>query len=74
MVHKDKKNVLIMDGLVLEALPNFLVKVKLDNDMEILGYISGKIRKYHIRILQGDKVRVELSPYDIERCRVIFRY
>lgn len=61
-------------GEVLEALPNAMFKVELENGHEILGHISGKMRKHYIRILPGDKVKVELSPYDLSRGRIVFRY
>ena len=61
-------------GEVLEALPNAMFKVELENGHEILRHISGKMRKHYIRILPGDKVKVELSPYDLTRGRIVFRY
>ena len=60
-------------GTVLEALPNAMFKVKLENDYEVLAHISGKIRMHFIRILPGDKVRLELSPYDLTRGRITWR-
>lgn len=62
-----------MQGVVLEALPNTTFRVKLENDHVILGYISGKMRMNYIRILPGDKVTVELTPYDLSRGRIVFR-
>ena len=64
-----KKDVIEVFGTVLEAQPNAMFKVKLDNDFEVLAHISGKIRMNFIRILPGDKVKVELSPYDLSRGR-----
>ncbi len=61
-------------GVVTEALPNAMFKVELENGHEVLGHISGKMRKHYIRILPGDKVKVELSPYDLSRGRIVFRY
>ncbi len=61
-------------GVVVEALPNAMFKVELENGHEVLGHISGKMRKHYIRILPGDKVKVELSPYDLNRGRIVFRY
>lgn len=61
-------------GVVREALPNAMFKVELENGHEVLGHISGKMRKHYIRILPGDKVKVELSPYDLTRGRIVFRY
>jgi translation initiation factor IF-1 len=63
-----------MEGTVVEALPNTMFKVKLDNDHEVLAYLSGKMRKYYIRILLGDRVKVEITPYDLTRGRITYRY
>ncbi|MBC7237031.1 MAG: translation initiation factor IF-1 [Chloroflexi bacterium] len=63
-----------VEGTVVEALPNTQFRVELDNGHEVLAYISGKMRKYYIRILLGDRVRVELSPYDLTRGRIVYRY
>jgi translation initiation factor IF-1 len=63
-----------MMGIVTEALKGARFKVELDNGHEVLAYLSGKMRKYYIRILLGDRVRVELSPYDLERGRIVYRY
>ena len=68
-----KKDVIEVFGTVLEARPNAMFKVKLDNDFEVLAHISGKIRMNFIRILPGDKVKVELSPYDLSRGRITWR-
>lgn len=65
---------LVLDGTIVEALPNTSFKVELENGHTILAYLSGKMRKFYIRVLLGDKVRVELSPYDVERGRIIYRY
>jgi translation initiation factor IF-1 len=62
-----------MQGVVLENLPNATFRVKLENDYVVLGHISGKMRKNYIRILPGDKVTVEMTPYDLSRARIIFR-
>ncbi len=62
-----------VDGTVIEALPGTQFRVRLDNEHEVLGYLSGKMRKYYIRILLGDRVRVEMSPYDLSRGRIVFR-
>jgi translation initiation factor IF-1 len=67
------KDVLELDGIVTDALPNAVFRVKLDTGQEILAHISGRIRKNFIRILVGDKVRVELSPYDLSRGRITYR-
>jgi translation initiation factor IF-1 len=63
-----------VEGTVVEALPATQFKVELDNGHEVLAYLSGKMRKYYIRILRGDRVRVELSPYDLTRGRITYRY
>jgi translation initiation factor IF-1 len=63
-----------VEGAVIETLPNAMFKVKLDNDHEVLAHISGKMRMHYIRILPGDRVLVELSPYDLTRGRVVYRY
>lgn len=67
------KDVIELEGEVTEALPNALFRIKLETGQLILGHVSGKIRKNFIRILPGDKVKVELSPYDLTRGRIIFR-
>ena len=68
-----KKDSIEVFGTVTEAQPNAMFKVKLDNDFEVLAHISGKIRMNFIRILPGDRVKVELSPYDLTRGRIIWR-
>ena len=68
-----KKDVIEVEGTVTEALPNAIFKVKLENGHEILGHISGKLRMNYIRVLPGDKVVVELSPYDLTRGRITWR-
>ncbi|MBL8100987.1 MAG: translation initiation factor IF-1 [Anaerolineales bacterium] len=62
-----------VDGLVIEALPGTQFRVKLDNGHEVLAYLSGKMRKHYIRILLGDRVALEMSPYDMSRGRITFR-
>ena len=71
---KAKDDKIYVEGTVIEALPGTQFRVKLDNGHEILAYLSGKMRKYYIRILLGDRVRVEMSPYDLGRGRIVFRY
>jgi translation initiation factor IF-1 len=71
---KKKEDKIDMEGTVVEALPATQFRVRLDNGHEILAYLSGKMRKYYIRILLGDRVRVELSPYDLTRGRIVYRY
>ena len=63
-----------VEGTVVEALPATQFKVRLENGHEVLAYLSGKMRKYYIRILLGDKVRVEMSPYDLTRGRIVYRH
>ncbi|WP_370324891.1 translation initiation factor IF-1 [Euzebya sp.] len=69
-----KEEALEMEGVIEEALPNTMFRVKLDNGHAILGHISGKMRKHYIRILPGDRVTVEVSPYDLTRGRITYRY
>jgi len=69
-----KQALIKQDGIIIEALSNAMFKVKLENGHEILATISGKMRMHYIRILPGDKVGVEMSPYDLTRGRIIFRY
>jgi translation initiation factor IF-1 len=69
-----KEETIEMDATVVEPLPNAMFKVRLQTGQEVLAYTSGKMRKFYIRILIGDKVRVELSPYDLSRGRITFRY
>lgn len=65
---------IVVEGVVVEALPGTQFKVKLDNGFEVLAYLSGKMRKFYIRILLGDRVKVEMSPYDLTRGRITFRH
>lgn len=68
-----KQDVIEIEGKILEALPNAMFRVELENGHKILAHISGKIRKHFIKILPGDKVKVELSPYDLTRGRITYR-
>ena len=68
-----KDDVIQMAGEIIENLPNAMFRVKLENRHVVLGHISGKMRMHYIRILPGDKVTVELTPYDLTRARIIFR-
>lgn len=68
-----KEDVIEMQGEVLENLPNATFKVKLENGHTVLGFISGKMRMHYIRILPGDKVTVQLTPYDLSKARIVFR-
>jgi translation initiation factor IF-1 len=72
MAKKEEK--IEAEGTVTEALPATQFKVELDNGHEVLAYLSGKMRKYYIRILLGDRVWVEISPYDLTRGRITYRY
>ena len=65
---------LVLEGTIVEALPNTSFKVELENGHTILAYLSGKMRKFYIRVLLGDRVKVELSPYDLERGRIVYRF
>jgi translation initiation factor IF-1 len=69
-----KKDVLEIEGTIVEPLPNAMFKVALDNGIEVLAHISGKMRMNYIRITKGDRVQVELSPYDLTRGRITYRY
>jgi len=71
---KKSKQKIEMMGTVTEALPGTQFKVELDNGHEVLAYLCGKMRRYYIRILLGDRVKVEISPYDLERGRIVYRY
>ncbi len=63
-----------VDGTIVEALPGTQFKVELDNGHEIIAYLSGKMRKYYIRVLLGDRVTIEMSPYDMTRGRIVYRH
>ncbi len=69
-----KQGLIKQDGVITEALSNAMFRVKLENEHEIVAHISGKMRMHYIRILPGDKVTVEMSPYDLTRGRIIYRY
>jgi translation initiation factor IF-1 len=71
---KKKEEKIEVEGVVVEALPNTQFKVELDNGHQVLTYLSGKMRRYYIRILLGDRVRVEMTPYDLSRGRITYRY
>ena len=68
-----KEDAIQMEGKVIETLPNAMFRVELDNGHKVLAHISGKMRMHYIRILPGDKVTVELSPYDLTRGRIVYR-
>lgn len=69
-----KEDTIEVNGTVVEPLPNAMFKVKLENNQVILCHISGKMRMFYIKILPGDTVRVELTPYDLTKGRIIYRY
>jgi translation initiation factor IF-1 len=69
-----KEDVIEVEGIVKEPLPNAMFRVQLDNGHEVLAHVSGKIRMHFIRILPGDRVTVQLSPYDLTRGRITYRY
>ena len=73
-IMSQKEEAIELEGEVVEALPNTMFRVKLDNDHEVLAHISGKMRMHYIRILPGDRVKVELSPYDLTRGRITYRF
>nr|YP_009547678.1 translational initiation factor 1 [Antrophyum semicostatum]AYW16281.1 translational initiation factor 1 [Antrophyum semicostatum] len=68
-----KQNLIDMEGIVTESLPNATFRASLDNGWQVLTHISGRIRRSYIRILPGDRVKVELSPYDLTKGRIIYR-
>ena len=65
---------IVVEGTVIEAMPSTTFRVQLDNGHTVLAYLSGRLRKYYIRILLGDRVKVELSPYDLTRGRIVYRF
>ncbi len=68
------KDAIEIEGVISEVLPNTTFRVELENGHEVLAYLSGKMRKHYIRVLEGDRVKCELSPYDLSRGRVTYRY
>lgn len=68
------KNLIVQDGVVTQALPNAMFRVELENGINVLCVISGKIRKNFIKIIEGDKVKIEMSPYDLTKGRIVTRY
>ena len=69
-----KQSAIEQDGTIVEALSNAMFRVELENGVPIIAHISGKMRMHYIRILPGDKVKVEMSPYDLTKGRIVFRY
>lgn len=70
----DKTGKIIVEGVVTEALSGGKFRIELDNSHEFIGYICGKMRKHYIRVLLGDRVKVDVSPYDLDRGRIVYRY
>jgi translation initiation factor IF-1 len=71
---KPKDDAIVLEGTISESLPNAMFRVELENGHKVLAHISGKMRMHYIRILPGDKVQVELTPYDLSRGRITYRY
>ena len=71
---KPKEDAIVLEGKVIEPLPNAMFRVELENGHTVLAHISGKMRMHYIRILPGDRVKLELSPYDLTRGRVVYRF
>ena len=71
---KPKEDAIVLEGKVIEPLPNAMFRVELENGHKVLAHISGKMRMHYIRILPGDRVQVELTPYDLSRGRITYRY
>ena len=69
-----KQSSIVQDGVIVEALSNAMFRVELENGHEVIAHISGKMRMYYIKILPGDKVKMEMSPYDLTKGRIVFRY
>ncbi|MFN4144530.1 MAG: translation initiation factor IF-1 [Runella sp.] len=69
-----KQGLIEVDGIIVEALSNAMFRVQLENKHEVIAHISGKMRMNYIKILQGDKVKLEMSPYDLTKARIIYRY
>ena len=74
MEKKQKEDVIRIDGIVQETLPNAMFRVEIEGGHMVLGHVSGKMRMNYIKILQGDRVALELSPYDLSRGRIVLRY
>lgn len=70
----NKEEAIEVEGIVMETLPNAMFRVELEGGHKVLAHISGKMRMHYIRILPGDKVKVELSPYDLTRGRIVYRF
>jgi translation initiation factor IF-1 len=70
----EKEQAVVMDAVVSQALPNAMFEVELENSHKLIAYAAGRMRRYFIRITPGDRIRVELSPYDLTRGRIVYRY
>jgi len=70
----EKEKAIEVEGIVVEPLPNAMFRVKLDNDHELLAHTAGKMRKHRIRVLAGDRVNVEMTPYDLTKGRITYRF
>jgi translation initiation factor IF-1 len=71
---QEKEQAVVMDAVVSQALPNAMFEVELENGHKLIAYAAGRMRRYFIRITPGDRIRVELSPYDLTRGRIVYRY
>jgi len=74
LLTKPKEDAIVLEGVVVEPLPNAVFKVELENGHQVLAHSSGKMRMHRIRILPGDRVQVEITPYDLKRGRITYRY
>ena len=74
LLANQKEDAIVLEGTILESLPNAMFRVELENGHKVLAHISGKMRMHYIRILPGDKVQVELTPYDLTRGRITYRF
>jgi translation initiation factor IF-1 len=74
LLAKEKEDVIEMEGSVEEALSNGMFRIKLENGHEVLGHLAGRMRRFRIKVLLGDKIKIELSPYDLSRGRITFRH
>lgn len=74
LLAKQKEDAIVLEGTITESLPNAMFRVELENGHQVLAHISGKMRMHYIRILPGDKVQVELTPYDLTRGRITYRF
>jgi translation initiation factor IF-1 len=69
----EKEEKIELEGVIVESLPNRMFRVRLENGHELLGYAAGRMKRYRIKMLLGDRVRIELSPYDLDRGRIVYR-